>query len=48
MVDAWNWALSVLTSCWNWLSSWQWHGVSFAYYLVGFVILDILISRIFN
>lgn len=48
MVEAWNWVLSVLSSTWTWLASWQWHGVSFGAYLIGFAILSMLISRIFN
>lgn len=48
MVEAWNWVLSVLSSTWNWLASWQWHGVSFGAYLIGIAILSMLISRIFN
>lgn len=48
MIDAWNWVLSVISSVWTWLNSWNFHGVPFAGYIIGFVILGILIDRIFN
>lgn len=47
MVEAWNFILSVITQSYNWLSSWQFHGVSFAGYLIGYAILIILIDRLF-
>lgn len=40
--------LSWITSTWTWLTSWNYHGVSFGAYIVGFIILNILINRIFG
>ena len=40
--------LSYITSTWNWLTSWNYHGVGFGAYLIGFVVLSILIRRIFG
>ena len=48
MNEAFNWVLSTITDTWTWLTSWQFHNVSFGAYLIGFVILSILITRIFN
>ena len=48
MINALNFVLGTLTSTWTWLNSWNFQGVSFAVFLVGFVILDILIMRIFG
>lgn len=48
MNEAFNFVITTLTDTWTWLSSWQFHGVSFAAYLIGFTILSILIARIFN
>lgn len=48
MTDAFNFVLTTLTDTWNWLVSWNFHGVSFGAYLIGFVVLSILITRIFN
>lgn len=47
MVESWNFILSVISQTWTWLGSWQFHGVSFAAYLIGFSILAILIDNIF-
>lgn len=46
MNDAWSFVLSCISDSWNWLTSWQFHGVSFGFYIIGFIILSILIDRI--
>lgn len=48
MDTAFNNVLSYITDTWTWLGSWQYHGVSFAAYILGFIILSILIRRIFG
>ena len=48
MNEAFTWVVTTLTDTWTWLSSWNFHNVSFAAYLIGFTILSILITRIFN
>lgn len=46
MDNAWNFVLVTLSDTWDWLTSWSFHGVSFGFYIVGFIILSILIDRI--
>lgn len=46
--DCWDWTLATLTDTWTWLVKWSFHGVSFGVYIIGFVILGILIDRIFG
>lgn len=46
MDAAWSFVLGCLSDTWSWLSSWSFHGVSFGFYLVGFIILSIMIDRI--
>ena len=48
MNDAFNFILTTINDTWVWLTSWQFHGVGFGVYIIGFVILSILITRIFN
>lgn len=48
MTEAFDFVLNTLTDTWTWLTSWNFHGVSFGAYIIGFVILSILITRIFN
>lgn len=48
MIEALDFVFSTIGDTWNWLSSWNFQGVSFAVFLVGFTLLSILISRIFN
>ena len=48
MNNAFNFIYGVITYTWTWLTSWNFHGVSFGVYLIGFTILSILITRIFN
>lgn len=40
--------LSWITSTWTWLGSWNYHGVSFASYLIGLALLSGLIKYIFG
>lgn len=40
--------LSILTRCWTWLTSWSFHGVPFAYYIMGISIMSILLRAIFG
>lgn len=46
MAEAWTGVLGIISGCWTWLGSWNFHGVTFAAYLIGFTILSILIDRI--
>lgn len=48
MADAWQFVLDTISSAWSWLSNWQFHGVSFAAYLLGYAILLILMRFIFG
>lgn len=48
MDAAFNSVLTIITSTWTWLGSWSYHGVSFGAYILGFIILSILINRIFG
>lgn len=48
MNTAFDWVIDTIGDTWTWLTSWNFHGVSFGAYIIGFVILSILISRIFN
>lgn len=48
MSDALNFVYGVISSTWNWLGSWQYLQVPLSMWLVGFIILDILIMRIFG
>lgn len=43
-----DWVIDTIADTWTWLTSWNFHGVSFGAYIIGFVILSILITRIFN
>lgn len=48
MDAAFNGVLTIISSTWTWLESWSYHGVSFGAYILGFIILSILINRIFG
>lgn len=46
--DAWQFILDTFGNTWAWLSKWSYHGVTFGIYIIGYVVLSILIDRIFN
>ena len=46
--NAFNWILSIFTSSWNWLSTYNYHGVSLQGYILGLLSLGILIKRVFK
>lgn len=48
MTQALDFVFETISDTWVWLSSWNFQGVSFAVFLVGFTLLSILIARIFN
>lgn len=46
--NAFSWVLSVITNAWNWLGTYNYHGVTLSAYILGLIILGMLIRRIFN
>lgn len=45
---AFSWVLSIFTDAWAWLGTYNYHGVPLANYLIGFLILSIIVRRIFG
>lgn len=48
MDNEFEWVISVFSSTWNWLNSFNYHGITMGAYLIGLFILTILIERIFG
>lgn len=48
MSAAFQFVLDTLTDTWTWLASWNFHNVSFAFYIVGTIVISMLIRRIFG
>lgn len=48
MSTALTFIFTTISDTWTWLSSWNFGNVSFAVFIIGFTLLSILITRIFN
>lgn len=47
-MQAWYWVETTISSVVTWLESWSFHGIPVLFYLIGYAILSIMLTRIFR